>query len=322
MTARPWLAHYDDGVPRSLAPYVERTLPEVVAASARERPHHPALLFRGSAMTAGRLERLSTAFAAALVRMGVRRGDRLALLLPDCPQFLIAELGAWKAGAIVAPLDPRCTQEELVALLAASGAETAVALTPHYARVKAAQPRTALRRVVATAIKEHLPRAARLLFTLLEEERRGHRIALEPGDAWMRDLIELHLEDFRPDVVVAPEDPATLLPTAGGAPRLVLGTHRALAVAGAQVAAWIGETVRAEGGAMLLAAPLARAVGLGLAQGVALTLRLPLALLPDPDDVDELLRTVRRVRPAAMCAPPAVYESILAHPRVLSLIHI
>jgi long-chain acyl-CoA synthetase len=132
----------------------------------------------------------------------------------------------------------------------------------------------------------------------------------------MRDLIELHLEDFRPDVVVAPGDPATLLATtgAGGAPHLVLGTHQALAVAGAQVAAWIGESVGGGAGALLLATPLAHAPGLALAQGAALSLRLPLALLPEPSDIEELLRTVRRVRPAAMCAAPEVYESILAHP--------
>src|SRR5207247_1223225 len=97
------------------------------------------------------------AFAAALVELGVKRGDRVALILPNCPQFMIAELGAWKAGAIVVPLNPIYTEHELIGPLSDTGAETILTLTPFYARVKAVQSRTSLKRVIATNIKEYLP---------------------------------------------------------------------------------------------------------------------------------------------------------------------
>ncbi len=80
---------------------------------ARERPDHPALLFKGTTITYGQLERLSDACAAAFPALGIRRGDRVGLLLPNCPQFFVAELGAWKLGAIVAPLNPIYTEHEL-----------------------------------------------------------------------------------------------------------------------------------------------------------------------------------------------------------------
>src|SRR5829696_12883 len=93
-----WLRHYDQGIPETLAPYPERSLLDDVAEAVAERPGAPALLFKGRTVTYGELARLSDAFAAALTGLGVARGDRVALLLPNCPQFLICELGAWKTG--------------------------------------------------------------------------------------------------------------------------------------------------------------------------------------------------------------------------------
>jgi long-chain acyl-CoA synthetase len=100
-----WLARYDPGGPRSLFPYPETTLLEFLAQTARRRPDQPFILFKG-ARRGGALERLPDAFAAALLSLGVRKGDRFAVLLPNCPQFLIAELGACKAGAVPVPLNP------------------------------------------------------------------------------------------------------------------------------------------------------------------------------------------------------------------------
>src|SRR5438046_2670230 len=154
-TAAPWLAHYDPEVPATLAPYPARTLVDYLADAARTQPDTPALLFKGATMTYRRLARLSDACAAAFSALGVRRGDRVGLLLPNCPQFLIAEFGAWKLGAIVAPLSPLYTEHELEPLLQEHGIETIVTLTRDYMRLKRLQPRTPLRRVIATNIKQH-----------------------------------------------------------------------------------------------------------------------------------------------------------------------
>jgi len=100
---RPWLAHYDPDVPATLEPYPERTLLDYLSESASTHPDSPALLFKGRQVSYAELERESDAFAAALAASGVVPGDRVALCLPNCPQFLIGEFGAWKAGAIACP---------------------------------------------------------------------------------------------------------------------------------------------------------------------------------------------------------------------------
>src|SRR5687767_13865418 len=179
MTSRaPWHSHYDPGVPPSLAPYPSRTLLDYVADAARQRLEGPAVLFKGATLTYGELEALSDACAAALAALGVKRGDRIALLLPNCPQFLIAELGAWKIGAVVAPLNPTYTENELEGPLREQGIETIVTLTRFYERVKRVQPKTPLTRVIATNIKEYFPPILRWLFTLVRERKEGDRIQL------------------------------------------------------------------------------------------------------------------------------------------------
>ena len=150
------------------------------------RPEQPALLFKGATITWRELERLSDVCAAAFASLGVQRGDRVALLLPNCPQFFIAQFGAWKLGAIVAPLNPIYTEHELEGPLREHGVETIVTMTRFYARVKKVQPRTPLRRVIATNIKEHFPPLLRVLFTLLREKRDGDRIALAPATTTSR----------------------------------------------------------------------------------------------------------------------------------------
>ena len=130
--SKPWLAHYDADVRASIAPYPEKTLVDYLDQLASAHPSKPAILFKGSTMTYAQLGAESTAFAAALVEMGVRRGDRVALVLPNCPQFLVAEFGTWKAGAVVVALNPTYTERELEQALSSTGAETVVALTAFY----------------------------------------------------------------------------------------------------------------------------------------------------------------------------------------------
>src|SRR5206468_5782580 len=118
-----------EGVPATLEPYPERTLIDYLAAAAREHPAHPALLFKGARITYGELHRLSDICAAAFQSLGVKPGDVVALILPNCPQFFIAEFGAWKAGAIVAPLNPTYTEYELEGPLRDHDIGTVVTLT-------------------------------------------------------------------------------------------------------------------------------------------------------------------------------------------------
>ena len=187
MSARPWLEHYDPDVPESLT-YPDGSLLDFLRRHASERPDATALIFKGRLTRWGALDRASDACAVGLASLGVRAGDKVALILPTCPQWVIAQLAVWKLGAVVAALNPIYTENELGMLLRATGARYAIALTRVYGRVKAVQPQTALELVVATNIKEYLPRHLAALFTLFKEKKEGHRISLTPGDRWIQKL--------------------------------------------------------------------------------------------------------------------------------------
>lgn len=319
MDPRPWLAHYDAGVPQSLAPYPDATLLDLVAETTRQRPAQTALVFKGARTSFAELSRLSDAFAQALVELGVKKGDRVALLLPNCPQFLVAELGAWKAGAIVTPLNPIYTEAELKGPLVTTGAETIVTLTPFYGRVKSVQRETGLKRVIATNIKEHLPWHLRLLFTLFKEKKEGHRIELRDGDLSFADLLARHA-GARPAVQAAPGDTALILMSGGttGTPKGVFTSHRNLLATGLQASCWIRAVVDEWNDAFLLPLPLFHAAGGVLCLATVLVGHLPLILIPNPRDVSDLVATIAKLRPAFFGGVPTLFNALLNHPEVRS----
>jgi len=318
METRPWLEHYDEGVPHTLQPYPERTLLDVVSDTARQRPDHPALLFQGTRLSYGEVEQLSDAFAAALVAQGVKKGDRVALLLPNCPQIIIGQLGAWKAGTIVVPVNPLYTERELEHALVDCGVETALVLTSFYDKVKSLQPRTGLRRVIAANIKEYLPSLLRLLFTLLKEKKEGHRITLQPGDLWLADLLRRYATSPRPDVAVGPQDPALLMLSGGttGLPKAAMGTHHATLMTGMQIHAWFGSLVVDWEDVILMNMPLFHIYGNLGVLGTAVVGHNPLVMVPNPRDMDDMVATIRKTRPAFLPGVPTLFIALLNHPDV------
>jgi len=317
-TAAPWLAHYDSDVPRTLAPYPSRTLVDFVAEFARTQPARPALLFKGARVTYGELERLSDECAAAFAALGVKRGDRVGLLLPNCPQFFIAQLGAWKLGAIVAPLNPIYTEHELEGPLREHGIETVVTLTRFYQRVKNVQPRAGVRRVIATSIKEYFPPLLRVLFTMLREKKDGDRIALKPGDSDFAHLLRVNRGRRPRTEAPAPEDNAVLLMSGGttGTPKGVLGTHGAYVIAGTQLKAWNASALRGADDVIFLPLPMFHVYGNVGVQALTFITGCAVALVPNPRDLADLLATVRRVKPTFFNGVPTLYIALLNHPDV------
>ena len=299
-------------------PYPQRTLLDYIADAARECPNHPALLFKGSSITYAELEKLSDAFAAALAGLGVKKGDRVALLLPNCPQFIIAEIGAWKAGAIVAPLNPIYTEQELENSLSDCGAETIVTLTLFYKLIKAVQPHTKLKRVIATNIKEYLPPILRILFTLVKEKKGGHHIQLQPGDFWFGSLLNANANAPKPSVSVGPDDPAIILRSGGttGKPKGAVGLHRSFVASGLQLQTWVKPVTADSNDIVMLVLPLFHVYANVGVQSGAFVSRTPLSLIPNPRDLKDVLHTIRKVRPAFFSGVPTFFIGLLNHPDV------
>jgi long-chain acyl-CoA synthetase len=318
MNDKRWLAQYDSDVPPSLQPYPDKTLLDYLDSLANEHAAKPALLFKGTAVSYGQLQRDSDAFAAALSALGVQHGDRVALILPNCPQFFTAQFGAWKAGAIVCPLNPTYSERELENALIATGAETAIALTPFYRHLKDVQPKTSVRNVIATSIKEHLPSLLRLLFTLFKEKQTGHRISIAPGDYWFQQLIARHRGASPPSIRVTPDDRAVILSSGGttGTPKGVVGAHRHYVAAGLQLFEWTKSAKRPWVDAIMLPLPLFHVYANVGVQPLAFIGPNPVSLIPNPRDISDLLKTIRQVKPAFFNGVPTLYTAILNHPDV------
>jgi long-chain acyl-CoA synthetase len=318
MEQTPWFSHYDEGVPRTLVPYPERTLLDYIADAARERPNHPALLFKGSNITYAELEKLSNAFAAALTGLDIKKGDRVALLLPNCPQFIIAELGAWKVGATVFPLNPIYTEHELEGPLLNCAPETIITLTLFYKRIKSIQSNTKLKRVIATNIKEFLPPVLRLLFTLVKEKKEGHRINLQPGDLWFSDLLKAKRPVSRLNVSISPDDPAVILLSGGttGTPKGAVGTHRSLVSSGLQLNSWVKNLKSESQDIVMLPLPLFHVYANAGIQCEVFVSGSALSLIPNPRDIKDVLHTIRKDRPTFFISVPTLFIALLNHPDV------
>jgi long-chain acyl-CoA synthetase len=319
MEDKPWFKSYDPGMPYTLRPYPERTLLDTVRETVELRPNHTALIFKGRRMSYAELEQLSNAFGTALVDLGVTKGERVALLIPNSPQAIIAQLGAWKAGAIVCPVNSLFTPTELEFSLKEVGAETVVVLTPFYQKIKALQERTGVKRVIATNIKDHLTPPMRLLFTVLKEKKEGHRIQLEPGDYSMIELLQRYANAAPLEIVVSPQDPAILLFSGGttGAPKAALGSHQALLISAMQLHVYAKSVLVDWDDPMTLCMPMFHIYG-NMGMCTSLVARWPMALVPNPRDLDDLIDTIRKTRPAVLHGVPSLFNSLLNHPAVLA----
>jgi long-chain acyl-CoA synthetase len=320
MDEHPWFAHYGADTPHSVAPYPERTLLDYVSDHANAHPDHAAVSFMGARLSYGALESATDALAAALAAGGVERGDRVALLLPNSPQFIIAELAAWKAGAIVLPLNPLYSEQELADALNRCGATTVIVLTRFYDLLKRIQPKTTVVRVVATSIKDYLPRVVRLLYTLLRERREGDRVTLHEGDRRLLDLIAAFRGTAPPDRRPAPHDTATLLLSGGttGTPKAVMGSHRAYIEAGMQLRAWLHSILTDRHDTILLPLPLFHVFANAGAQGIAFIGGNPIVMVANPRDIDTLMKIVRKSRPQILIVVPALLNAMLNHATVRS----
>src|SRR5437764_3242104 len=154
---RPWLAYYDAGVPHSID-YPDMPLTELLTRTAAAHPKRAATHFYGATLSYGRLAQLVDRFAGALDQLGVRRGDRVAIMLPNVPQFVVAFYATLRLGAVAVPTNPLYKQYELAYQLADAGADTVVVHERLYPTARRALPHTPVRNVICTGGQALLPR--------------------------------------------------------------------------------------------------------------------------------------------------------------------
>jgi long-chain acyl-CoA synthetase len=314
MSARPWLATYDPGVPSALPPQPPETLLDVLERQARTYPA-AGIRFEGARTPYRVLLARARAFARALEERGVHPGDRVALVLPNCPQFMIAELGAWMTGAIVAPMNPTYTHEELADVLGRSGASIAVVLAPFYEKLKQIQARTSVRHVIVAHVRDALPFFKSIIFRLFLEQREGHGTMPLPDDETMRQLLSVY-RGMRPHThPPSAADPAIMLPSGGttGTPKLAIGSHGGLVESGRQLDAWLGSSLVHGRDTLLVPLPLFHVYANAGVQSLGFVAGVSMALVPNPRDTRALLAAIRREHPAFLPAVPALLAAMARH---------
>ncbi|HEX9269304.1 MAG TPA: long-chain fatty acid--CoA ligase [Candidatus Limnocylindria bacterium] len=309
----PWTAHYDPGVPGSLE-YPEVPLHALLDDAAESYPDATATIFFGAKRSYASLHRDARRFAAGLRSLGVTKGDRVAIVLPNCPQFLIAFFGALRIGAVAVPCNPLYTAAELRYQLADSGTETVVVLSRLYPVVKSAREGTLVRNVIVTNIKEEMPFVLRTLFTVAKERKEGHRVAFagDPGAVAFRDVLGRGGDDAPADV--RPADLAVLQYTGGttGTSKGAMLSHRALLANVLQCRAWFGD-MREGRDTMMAVMPLFHVYGLTAVMNMGVQSGAALILEPQ-FDLERVLADTQRFRPKLFHGAPRIYNAIVNSP--------
>ncbi|MBX7212452.1 MAG: long-chain fatty acid--CoA ligase [Thermoflexales bacterium] len=308
-TARPWTSHYETGVPASLT-YPDAPLHHFLEASAAKHPDRVATRFFKGAITYRQLNELADRFAAGLQSLGVKKGDRVAVFLPNTPQFIIAFYGTLKAGATVVPTNPLYTADELGRQVKDSGATVVVALSRFWPVVNAARRTMGAKNIIVTNIKDYFPPVTKLLFTLAKEKKDGHRAELpnEPGiHAWPAFMAAA---PAKPAAVESkPADLAVLQYTGGttGVPKGAMLSHGNLVANALQVQAWSRAKDAEE--IMLGAIPFFHVYGLTVGMNMSVASAATMVLLPRFDLVD-VLKTITHDRPTLFPGVPTMYVAI------------
>lgn len=309
-----WAKSYDRGVPQSLVPYPATTLPAVFRETARLRPLHDCVIFGGRRHSYVDLDRKSDALAAALADYGVKKGDRVVIVLPNSPEFIISQVGIWKAGGIPVPMNPLYTGEEMRNGINQSGADVAIVYSPLYKGVKSFQSlHTRVGKVIAADIEIYPNLVTKSPILSAATGDSGRPESLQIGDAWLHDLLTRYASSPAPAVKISGDDTALVLQSGGtvGIPRGIMLSHSALLAEAMQVRAWMKPVLSDWGDVILLNLPMFHVFGNAGIMATALLGHNPMALIPDPRDHGDLIRMIEAARPVLFAGVPTLFSGLL-----------
>lgn len=311
---KPWLASYEPHVPENLD-YPQITMPAALEKTAHKYPDLTALIFKDAKISFRDYNAAVDRFAAALQGLGVKKGDRVAVHLPNCPQFPISYYAVLRIGGIVVPCNPLYTAREMRHQLRDSGAEVIVTLSAMYPIVKQIRAETDLRHVVVAKIKTYFPSFLNLLFTLSREKKSGHRVDIS-GDAdthWFQDV--LAGAPARPQSVEVSWDDVAVLMYTGGTTGVSKGaqlTHKNILVNAEQCRVWLNAEQAQE--VSMTALPLYHSYAMTTCMNLGALAAGTLLLVPDPRDMDDVLKSIAKHQPTLYPGVPAMYVAINNYP--------
>jgi len=313
---KPWLKHYESHVPEHID-YPRITLPEAFEETALKNPDYTSIIFKDTKITYKEQLEAVKRFASALQALGVKKGDRVAIHLPNCPQFMIAYEAILRIGGVVVPCNPVYAAREMEHQLNDSGAEVIVTLSSMYPIIKGIREKTKLRHVIVAKIKTYFPGFLKFLFTLLREKKDGHAVDItgDENTYWFIDLLENASPEHEP-VDLTWEDTAVLMYTGGttGVSKGAQLTHKNIYVNAYQVTTWANS--HGAGNTVMTALPLYHSYAMTCCMNPGVITPGTAILVPDPRDLDDVLKTIDKHKPDLYPGVPAMYVAINNHPEV------
>ena len=313
--SKPWLASYEHGVQAEIE-YENACLPEFLARSADRFPEKAALNFQGYQITYRQLKEMTDRFATALTAFGVKKGDRVAILLPNLIPCVAAYYAILQIGGIVVMNNPLYSDRELEHQFNDSGSSVLVTLDLLGNRMIDLRPKTRIQQIIYTSIGDYLPFPKNLLFPLVGKKKKL-AADVKPAEQVYRwkQVIADHAPD-PPQVELSFEEAAMYQYTGGttGVSKGVILTHANLSKNVQQVRSWF-PTFREGAEIMLGALPFFHVFGLTTAMNFAIHMGWGHILVPRPQP-EPLLEAIGKFQPTFAPLVPTMYIGMLSHPKI------
>jgi long-chain acyl-CoA synthetase len=322
-----WLSYYEPGVPKALT-YPEITLSDMLNNSAKTYADHTATNFVlryllggrftvGSKLTYRQLNEKVDRMATALYQLGVRKGDRVAVMLPNSPHYIITFFACMRLGAIVVNTNPTYTGRELQHQLHDSGAETIVLLNLFWPRLREVRAETPVKRVIVAYIFDTLGFPSNFLVKSSQKKTPEWVDVMPEQDIFFFQHLLEKYGPTPPKVNLTADEIALFQYTGGttGLPKAAMLTHRNLVANTVQVAAWL--TRGQPGGEKMMAAiPFFHVYGMTVAMLYSIHIGAEIVIVPSPRPIDNVMNVIQHERCTLFPGVPAMYIGIINHPKV------
>lgn len=312
---KPWLKHYPENIPHTLD-YPDSLVHEHLKEAYEKAPNHVAVRFLGKSVTYKEVYESAIEVAHGLHGLGIKPGDRVAIMLPNCPQYVISYYGILMAGAVVVQTNPLLTERELEYLFNNAEVDTVIAIDLVYPRLAKILSNTPLKHLILTSIKDYLPFPKNLLYPLVQRKQ-GMKVNVKYGGNIIGFKNWIASQEKNPfHVDVSPDDLAVLQYTGGttGKPKGVMLTHRNLVVNTHQCDVW-NSTAKYGEERSLGIVPFFHVYGMTTVLNMSVKLASTMVLLPK-FDVEDTLKTIQKEKPTQFPGAPTMYIALINHPDV------
>jgi long-chain acyl-CoA synthetase len=308
---RPWFKHYDPEVPLHLT-YPHIPLHSLLDETAVKRPGSPCANFFSRRLTYQQIKDLSDRFAVGIGSLGIQRGDRVVLLLPNSPQFLVAYYGLLKVGAVIVPLNPLSTERELEFYLTDSGAQAAITIPLFLNKLASLKGKTPLKHVIYSRLADFLP------FPLnLAQGFQEHRLMRRLDGTGLMDFKELLKQAPQPDwhpEPIEPEEMAVLIYSGGttGIAKGIMLSHFSMVANAHQIIAW-GHLTDEQG--VLAVLPLFHGFGMSVTMNAAVLAGGEIFLVPRFNP-KQIAKAIHKYKPSFFIGVPTMFVQLSNLPNI------